>query len=478
MSRPSAIPRNLTSALCQFIFPFSLKQQCDEALIPILIDDGYIPFHLDDVSQQNAYYGESCSVSHQRMERYYLPHTGCVLFPRTDSRDAFRRFSRKLDQSCILKTAQHHIPFRILSADVVLCPFDLGFITIRTELTEPEIDYSTALEFAARFRVLEDVSLKDDITSVEADGKVYEEVEDFVFKVIAGGLLPYLDKSGTEGAYFETLPFFVDERMYVQAFYQFHEEDDISNVELYRGLQMDGVDVEGKPSVSANNMEYIEQYVQDHAYKRWGPDTYYVSNENTFCCLTRAGESKGIMFANQMYGEYYYGLLLSLFQKIALLKLANRYSAVDVERDVVALRRLIRLITKFSSKYYFPELASQSQGKEIFIQLRQVLGIPALYDDVKKTLEDLFKYQDSFQSKGQNDLLMILTLYSVVGGIYGMNQVIEDLKGDVGWSSMLDYSVFEYLALFVVLSGLVVGFGLSLLVFKNWRKARIARKDE
>ncbi|MFD2882270.1 hypothetical protein ACFTAO_50900 [Paenibacillus rhizoplanae] len=44
-----------------------------------------------------------------------------------------------------------------------------------------------------------------------------------------------------------------------------------------------------------------------------GPDTYYMTNEQTFCCLSRAKPDIATELVNQMYGEYYYGLLLSIF---------------------------------------------------------------------------------------------------------------------------------------------------------------------
>jgi hypothetical protein len=37
-----------------------------------------------------------------------------------------------------------------------------------------------------------------------------------------------------------------------------------------------------------------------------------------------------------------------------------------------------------------------------------------------------------------------------------MNQVIEDLAGNIQWSKSLDYSIFECLALFVNISGITI----------------------
>jgi hypothetical protein len=465
----------LHTALLQFIFPFSIKAGQDKELIQRLKQDGFTRFFLDNKELEDAYYGEGYCVSHEKMERSYLPFAAHVLFPREKDADSFRRFSRVNNLPCRLEMPSQSVDFRVLSTDVFLCPFELGFLTVRVAIEEEHLPFSTALEFADRFRTLEDVSYQDKQTSIHCHKRSFDQVEDFVFKNLVSGLEPFLDPAEINGAYFETLPFFVDERMLVQAFYGFNraEEQDEISVELrYRASQLDGLNMDGKPYVSASDPEYIEQYCREHCYSRWGPDTYYMTNEQTFCCLSRAEPAIAVQLVNQMYGEYYYGLLLSIFHKIVLLKLANLHSRLRINHDYDEIENLIFLINKFSAKFYFLELISQSQGREIFFQLRKVYGNDALFDEVKMTLNDLFQYQDKFQSKRRDTLLMVLTVFTVVSGIYGMNQVIEDLKGTIDWSTMLGYSPFEYLALFVTFTGIAVSLGLTLKELSNGIRSR------
>jgi hypothetical protein len=467
----------LHTALLQFIFPFSIKAGQDKELIGRLQQGGFTRFFLDNKDLEHAYYGEGYCVSHEKMERSYLPFAAHVLFPREKDADSFRRFSRVNNLLCQLEMPFQSVNFRVLSTDVFLCPFELGFLTVRVAIEEEHLTYSTALEFADRFRTLEDVSYQDKQTYIHCHKKSFGQVEDFVFKNLVAGLEPFLDPAEIDGAYFETLPFFVDERMLVQAFYGFNrvEEIDEISVELrYRASQLDGLNMEGKPYTSASDPEYIEQYTSEHCYSRWGPDTYYMTNEQTFCCLSRAESDIATQLINQMYGEYYYGLLLSIFHKIVLLKLANLHSRLRINHDYDEIENLIFLINKFSAKFYFLELISQSQGREIFFQLRKVYGNDALFDEVKMTLNDLFQYQDKFQAKRRDTLLMVLTVFTVISGIYGMNQVIEDLKAPIDWSKMLEYSAFEYLALFLTFSGIAVSLGLTLR--EAWNGIRSRRK--
>ncbi|PZE20034.1 hypothetical protein [Paenibacillus xerothermodurans] len=464
--------KQATRALHNFIFPFSLKQNCQLDLKQQIQQHGFEFFSLNNLRLEDAYYGDDYRVSHRNMERYYLPFTANILFPHQENADCFQRFSKPMRHDCELKTQLFTIPFRIISVDIFLCPFQLGLITIRTELTAAHTDYSLAVEFANRFRVLEDVNAQDDATYIVCENAEFKEIEEFIFQRLTPFIVPCLDKAGMVGAYFETLPFFVDERMYVQAMYCFENGSSIANHDLYRAAQLDGINSKGEPYISATNTDYIKDYCRTHGYVRWSPDTFYIVNEHSFNCLTSDPDQFSVL-ANQMYGEYYYGMLLNLFHKIVLLKLSNRYSQIQVEKDHEDVEHLIRSITTFSSKYFFLELVSQSQGREIFMQLRKTYGNDELYLDVKQTLTDLFEYQGQFSAKRQNYLLLILTIYTVIGGIYGMNQVIEDLKGTIDWNKIWEYSIFEWIALFVTFSGMVVAFALGFAVLIRWSKDKL-----
>lgn len=471
----------LHTAQMQFIFPFSIKKGDSKKLIQQLLDDGFTRFFLDNKELENAYYGDGYCVSHERMERTYLPFAAHVLFPRKKDVDSFRRFSRVNHLDCILEIPHQSIFFKVLSTDIFICPFQLGFVTIRVQLEGDSIPFSVALEFADRFRALENTFIQDDYTYIHCGEQTFEMVEDFVFRNLVDGLKPFLDHSDINGAYFETLPFFVDERMQVQAFYGFLKDEDSDEISVsvrYRASQLDGLDQHGEPYTSASDPAYIAYYCHEHSYNRWGPDTYYMMNEQTFCCLTRAEPRIAVSLANQMYGQYYYGLLLNIFHKIVLLKLANMHSRLRINHDYEEIDNLIYSINKFSAKFYFLELISQSQGREIFLQLRKVYGNDALFEEVKETLTDLFQYQDKFQSKRRDNLLMILTVFTVVSGIYGMNQVIDDLKGSIEWNKMMEYSPFEFLALFVTMSGILVSLALTLRALFSELKRRHRKKHK
>ncbi|MBB6674352.1 hypothetical protein [Cohnella nanjingensis] len=465
----------IREACYQMLFPFSLSADCHKKMRRTLMDEGFTPFRLDDMDQEKAYYGPNHRVSHRDMERYYLPFTNHVLFPHEHHPEGFQRMSKRLDIRAVLHMRHFEAPFDLYSVDVVLCPFDTGFITLRVGLVKASPTFTEAIAFAERLRVLQDAHAEDHDAWVAYEGETYEEVQDFIFKAIVPHTVQYLDRTPMDGAYFEKLPYLIDERMYVIAYYGLPEDAEITLTDRYRAARLDGMDEDGLPYISASHPPYIEQYCRDTGFDRWAPNTYYLTDESCFCCLTRLPGAQAARVANKMYGEYYYGLLLNLFHRIVLLKLSNAYSRVRLERTPEQTEVLIRAITTFSAKYDFLEVVSQSQGREIFVQIRRMYGNDELFDDVKMTLTDLYKYQENATSKRSSYLLTVLTIYTVISGIYGMNQVIDDLEGPIRWGNMNGYSPFQWLALIVIMSGLVVAFLLSANILWKWGRDLIKR---
>ena len=135
------------------------------------------------------------------------------------------------------------------------------------------------------------------------------------------------------------------------------------------------------------------------------------------------------------------------------------------------------LSNTFSSNYFFFELATHSEGKDIFVKLRDRFRVELLYEDTRSTLESLYQYQDNFTTKQSSSLLQILTLYSVITGILGMNLIVEKLDKNINWTKTIDsLSFFEYFALFVIVSGLVISVFLTIRYIAIWFMDKRERK--
>lgn len=468
--------KKLEKALFQFVFPFSFKNGMEQNMFSFLRNNGFKPFRLDDLEDEHAYYGHFC-VSHRDLEAYFLSFTSRILFPHSENQKGFQRFSKPLNTQGHFKTDFISVPFQVHSIDVTLCPFELGLLTIRTQLTETsDLSMSHALEFASLFRVLESATDREKKKQIEYNGNTFQSIETFVFDDLFSGLTNFFERKCKKEAYFQTFPFFEDERMYVSSLLSIKKEETIHTVDVYRASGLSGLDSNGKLYVGANNLSYMEDYLKMHCYERWAPNTYFVIDEHILTCITAESGPKLSELANKVYGKFYYGLVLNLFHKIVLLKLAHAHAVYDTERNIREMEKLIFSINSFTANFFSLELVTESRSQEIFFLIRKVFNIESLYKNAKETLYSLFKYKEDVNAKKNNLLLLVLTLYSVIGQMFGMSIVTTDFGGKINWRQIWGYNPVEYFALIVAVSGIIVSIVLGFQRFNNWISFRKNRK--
>jgi hypothetical protein len=476
MQQISVQEKNLEHAIFQFIFPFSFKSGIEQTMFPFLKENHFKPFRLDHMENEKAYYG-GVQVSHRDLEAYFLAFTNRILFPHSEYQKGFQRYSKSLNFSGYLKTEFVSIPFQINSIDVTLCPFELGFLTIRTEVKNGiNLSLSQALEFGRNFRVLEPISDRDQKTQIEYENKIWESIGSFVFGYLFQGLEDFIERKVKEEAYFESFPFFEEERMYVHSLLSVKNNEAVDIVDVYRAGSLSGLDLNGNVYVSANNLSYIQDYLKQHTYERWAPDTYFVIDEHIFTCITNVSGSKFVQLAGQMYGKFYYGLVLNLYHKIVLLKLAHSHAVLDTERDIDEMEKLIYSINSFSANFFSLQLVTESHSQEVFFHIRKVFNIELLYKNAKESLYSLFKYQENVTAKKNSLLLLVLTLYSVIGQMFGMSIVTTDFAGTIKWSRIWNYNPVESFAFIVATSGVIISLVLGYQRLHNWRSDRKNRK--
>ncbi|WP_139892316.1 hypothetical protein [Bacillus sp. D386] len=479
MKELSITEKQVSSANFQFVFPFSLIRGKEDDLVEKLKKNQFKWFRLDNLEKEDDFYGRF-EIDHENMENFFLPFTNRILFPKKEDGKGFQRYSKMYLVSGTLQTKYCSTKFVVESIDITVCPYQLGFLTIRIHLEDQDqsLNLTEAIHFASEFRIMEQ---NQPTSKIIYEDQEFEHVERFLLDCLMPEIKKYMDDSTEDNAYFESFPFFENNHLYVQSLIGLVPDEKIEDYDVYRLGNLDGYSQNKNPYISCNNQQFIDQYMESIVYTRWAPFTYYIPDEQGIACITNRTNEAFNNIASTFYGEYYYGLMLTLFHKITLLKVANEYSRVRISQDTKQVEKLIHAINAFSSNYYFFELATNSKGRDIFIRLRERFKVDDLFEDTRATLQSLNQYQENFTSKQGNMLLQILTLYSVITGIFGMNLVSEQLKGNINWSSLLSsYNRLEYLALFVTLTGVFISIILGLrFIFlwiidkrdrKKWRK--------
>lgn len=87
-------------------------------------------------------------------------------------------------------------------------------------------------------------------------------MERFIFGYLFHGVTDFFEKKRLRSSYFQTFPFFEDQRMYVQTLLSIKADMELTEVDVYRTSSLSGLTSDGKAYVSANNFPYIHDYLK------------------------------------------------------------------------------------------------------------------------------------------------------------------------------------------------------------------------
>lgn len=460
-------PMEIQEAYMTFMFPFAYSISDINHICQHIEREGFTFFTLENRELENAFYGEDVHISHLELEQFFYPFIEDKLFPEKLGDVGFFRFSKTINETGILEFVGDAFPFQIISIDITLCPFGTGIITIRTKMDASEKEISDVLNFIHYFRVLEKKLPEEQGFILTIKGENLETTNQLLFKHLIPFFKQYLVQHERISNFYGSLPFIEDERMYVTAFLISRENELISKEHLFRLGQVDGKNPEGNPFISSTNSKYIDQYVEKHTHDRWGPTTYTVTSSQAQMTITNHPYVKAKNGLSKFMSTGYYNLLIHYFYKMMLLKLSFVHSEIRWGKDKYVVDELIESITKFSTSYYFGEVVVRTEGRELSRELRENFRIQEQYLEIKTALNELYRAQEDQAVNKQNRFLLMLTVYTVVSGIYGMNLVIEEWKGSLNWFSVLNYSIFEWIAFLTALTG--IGLSLILVVQYSYR---------
>ncbi|AYC29093.1 hypothetical protein [Paenisporosarcina cavernae] len=479
MSKETTLtPLHIKDGYMTFLFPFSYKKLKKQELIDEIKHHGFTFFTLDQKELESNFYNGEITISHEELDQYFLPFLESKLFPKEDNAEGFLRFSKPFFETASLQKDEESFAFSIFSMDIIVCPFDIGFITIRLKMEESH-ELSSTLNFMNHFRVLDSKLEEEKGATIKRDGQQFSSMHQFIFDHLTTFIQPFLVHDESRAGYFGSLPFFEDERMMSSAYLFTEEKNEFTKDQLFRIGQLDGLNPDGEPFMSTTNPAYLDRYIERHVHDRWAPDSYTVTSEHTQITITNRDKAELPRPLRQFMSTHYYNLLLHYYYKIMLYRVSFDYSEVKWDKDEDYVEELIQLISIFSSRYYFREVSARTEGKELSSIYREIFKLDELYEEVKTTLQELYKAQENKADKRHNLLLFMLTVFTVISGIYGMNLVIKDWEGNTDWSKVPSYSLFEWISLITALTGIFLSITLLSLYFGKgiWKKIRKWRRD-
>ena len=194
----------------------------------------------------------------------------------------------------------------------------------------------------------------------------------------------------------------------------------------------------------------LARFEEDFCYDRyWAPrephawaNTRFICTGHTFLVI---GEHGNGFFSDTETGvqgqferQYFVLGLLAHFHKAALLMLSDRLvmalSRLDL-RQVESIKQFKRAIRRamgtflgFSHRYWFHEISTQDQAKDLFHLWRRHLHTERLYAEVREEIQDMNEYLNSDSLRRQANTVVRLTVVTTLGligtiatGVLGMN---------------------------------------------------------
>jgi hypothetical protein len=194
----------------------------------------------------------------------------------------------------------------------------------------------------------------------------------------------------------------------------------------------------------------LMRFEMDYCYdKYWAPgekhswpNTRFICSGHTFVMIGKHGDR---FFAEPETGllaqfrrQYLLLGLIAHFHKAALLMFSDRLTvALDnlIIGDVESvkefkreIRRTMETFLRFTHRYWFHEVSTQDQARDLFRMWCDHLGTDRLYAEVREEVQDMDQYLDSDSLRRQANTVVRLTVVTTLGliatvatGILGMN---------------------------------------------------------
>lgn len=160
-----------------------------------------------------------------------------------------------------------------------------------------------------------------------------------------------------------------------------------------------------------------------------------------------SGRETGML--GQFRHQYFLLFLIAHFHKAALLSMSdelavamNRLRVGDTEsvkQFKRAIRQAMEIFLRFTHRYWFHEVSNQALARSVFHRLTRHLGNEAIYEEVRKEVEDMNDYLDTDSARRQANTLLRLTVVTIFGligtvatGFLGMN-LLAEADRPMGW---------------------------------------------
>lgn len=120
--------------------------------------------------------------------------------------------------------------------------------------------------------------------------------------------------------------------------------------------------------------------------------------------------------------EYFYTLIISLYQRIYLKKLENEFRS---KKDINSIRRKF---TKFTKELWLEEITNSVTGTIFYNKWKEVFELQEIYDEIKNKYDVIYKELNIEKSRSTNKIILIALIVSLLLNVINLITLINILK--------------------------------------------------
>lgn len=106
--------------------------------------------------------------------------------------------------------------------------------------------------------------------------------------------------------------------------------------------------------------------------------------------------------------EYFYTLIISLYQRIYLKKLENEFRS---RKDINSIRRRF---TKFTKELWLEEITNSATGTIFYNKWKEVFELQEIYDEIKNKYDVIYKELNIEKSRSTNKIILVALIISLL----------------------------------------------------------------
>lgn len=106
--------------------------------------------------------------------------------------------------------------------------------------------------------------------------------------------------------------------------------------------------------------------------------------------------------------EYFYTLIISLYQRIYLKKLENEFRS---RKDINSIRRKF---TKFTKELWLEEITNSATGTIFYNKWKEVFELQEIYDEIKNKYDVIYKELNIEKSRSTNKIILVALIISLL----------------------------------------------------------------